>query len=527
MAEKADTPTCCLTLPLVLEKWQEDRLTKRLEIGRVAYNTLLHVELKKLDAIKRKPEYQQIMQDGQNASTEKEKQAQRNKVYAFIKQYLRSSTFDRDMKPIYKHYLNEKKKPVSIGSSVAVNCISKQVWAAFDKMLKEGTKVHFKKKGEMDSLRGAARSGQSGGVEIIYRESYIEWNGLKLRLKQSPSNAYEAEMLSRRVKYVRILRRAGKTKAHWYAQLSLEGIPAVKYHQNTGVLKHPVGHGVVGLDLGTRTLAYSAAGEANLIELADRVQNIEREKCLLQRKMDRSRRATNPDNYKADGTIKRGVKLTHHKSKRYQRIQSKLAYIQHRQAEIRKLQHTELANHLLTLGDTFYIEKMDYRNFAKRAKTTEISEKTGRFKRKKRFGKSIANKAPKTFVDILQRKCTSLGLPGVIEVDTRIKASQYNHQTDTCTPKELNERWNDMPDGECIQRDLYSAFLLQHCQSGLAGYDYKTLQTIFGSAVEKIYDREAIQKDYPQFLQYHHQTIQRLRQLKNTPSSMGIRRILG
>lgn len=169
---------------------------------------------------------------------------------------------------------------------------------------------------------------------------------------------------------------------------------------------------------------------------------------------------------------------------------------------------------------------MDYRKLTKRAQKTEVSEKTGRFKRKKRFGKSIANKAPATFTSILKQKCVSLGLPGVIEVDTRIKASQYNHQTDTCVSKELKERWNDMPDGERVQRDMYSAFLLQHCQSGLEAYDQKTLQMIFGDKLEKIYDREALQRDYPQFLQYHHQVIQKLEQLEKTPSSMGIRRAL-
>ena len=45
---KATTETCCLTLPLVLEKWQADRLEKRLEIARQIYNTLLNYELKKL-----------------------------------------------------------------------------------------------------------------------------------------------------------------------------------------------------------------------------------------------------------------------------------------------------------------------------------------------------------------------------------------------------------------------------------------------------------------------------------------------
>ena len=424
------------------------------------------------------------------------------------------------MKYYYQHFKE------NIGSSVAVHGIASQVWTAFEKVLfsKDGKMVHFKKKGELSSLRGYSQAGKSGGVEIIFRGSYVEWKGLKLPLKLSPDNDYETEMLSKRVKYVRILRQDGKTKPHWYAQLVLEGKPAIKRDPASGAPKHPVGHGAVGIDIGTRTLAYSADSKVDLIELADRVQNIEQEKLLLQRKLDRSRRATNPENYKPDGTIKKGVKLTRNKSKRYRKIQHQLAMLQHRQANIRKRQHNELANYLLTLGDCFFVEDMDYRALTRKAKKTEISEKTGRYKRKKRFGKSIANKAPSMLIALLDQKCKSLNLEGVKKVDTAVKASQYNHQTDECKAKELKERWNIMPDGERIQRDLYSAFLLQHCRRDLPEYNRKKLQETFGNEVYRVFDREALQRDYPKFVEYHRETIQRLSALPKTIASMGIRR---
>lgn len=176
-------------------------------------------------------------------------------------------------------------------------------------------------------------------------------------LKLSPDNIYETQMLSYRVKYVRLLRKPGKRKDRWYAQLSLERKPVIKYNPKTGEVRHPIGKGAVGLDIGPQTLAYSAATGADLVELANQVQNVEQEKRRLQRKLDRSRRATNPGNYADDGTIRRGIALTHNKSKRYLRTQQELKYLQHQQAEIRKRQHTELANHLLSLGDCFYVEK--------------------------------------------------------------------------------------------------------------------------------------------------------------------------
>lgn len=503
--------TCCLTLPLKLEKWQEDRLAKHFEIGRQLYNTLLQFELKKLRRVEQMPEYQRNQERMRELDWKKEadkpeltkRYKERNALYK--KAGFTEYSFKADMIGIYKN--NPFRQ--HIGSNVAVHGVAVQVWSAFDKCLfgKGGRKVHFKKKGDLLSLRGYSRTGKSGGVEIIYHGDYIEWNKLKLPIKRKSGNAYEKEMLTKRVKFVRILRKPGKSKDHWYAQLVLEGKPAIKRNDTTGEPIHPVGKGIVGLDIGPQTLAYASEKEADLVELADRVQNIEHAKRLLQRKMDRSRRATNPTNYNEDGTIKRGVKLTHHKSKRYQRVQRELAHIQRYQADIRKRQHIALVNHLLSLGDCFYIEDMPWPALTHRAQKTEVSEKTGKFKKKKRFGKSIANKAPATLTQTLEQKCKSLGLPGVLKIPISVKASQYNHQSQTYTKKELKERWNHMPDGKEIQRDLYSAFLLQH-------YNPDTSH----------FDQESLERDYPRFVELHDQTILRLSQLPKKPSSMGIRR---
>ena len=507
--KKSSTDTCCLTLPLKLEKWQEDRLAKRFEVARQIYNTMVRAELKKLRRVTQSPEYRtnqsQIRRLDWKKANDKPKLRQ---LYKERDSLLKNAgfteyAFKSDIKDYYK-YFND-----NIGSSVAVHGIAPQVWAAFEKMLfkPEGKRVHFKKADDIHSLRGYSVAGKSGGVEMIFRGTYVEWKGLMLPLKLTPDNMYESEMLSYRVKYVRILRKLGKTKDRWYAQLVLEGMPAVKRDLASGEPSHPTVHGTVGLDIGPQTLAYSSACESNLLELADQVQDIEQEKRRLQRKMDRSRRAANPNNYNKDGTVKRGVKLTRNKSKRYLRLQRELSYLQHRQAETRKRQHTELANHLLALGDCFYVEDMPWPSLTHRAKKTEVSEKTGRFKRKKRFGKSIANKAPATLISILRQKCISRGLPGVVEVPTSVKASQYNHQSKLYTAKPLSQRWNSMPDGNRIQRDLYSAFLLQH-------YD----------PVSGNFDQVSLELDYPQFVQLHDQTISRLSIMPKTLSSMGIRR---
>ena len=156
------------------------------------------------------------------------------------------------------------------------------------------------------------------------------------------------------------------------------------------------------------------------------------------------------------------------------------------------------------------VEDMEWPALTHRAKKTEISEKTGKIKRKKRFGKSVGNKAPATLIGLLDLKLKSRGLAGVIRVDTRVRASQYNHLSDDYRKKELRDRWNDMPDGRHIQRDLYSAFLLQHMNEKQDGFD-----------------KAALHRDYGQFTERHNQCIEELRTAPKTLASMGIVRRAG
>jgi hypothetical protein len=82
-------------------------------------------------------------------------------------------------------------------------------------------------------------------------------------------------------------------------QLTLEGVP---YHKP----KHHVGNEIIGADLGPSSIALvpreaEASLELFCEQLAPHAQKIRR----LQRQMDRQRRAANPDNYDAQGRIKK------------------------------------------------------------------------------------------------------------------------------------------------------------------------------------------------------------------------------
>lgn len=293
----------------------------------------------------------------------------------------------------------------------------------------------------------------------------------------------------------------------------MEGIPPKKYNPTTGEVRNPRNNGTVGIDIGTQTIAFCSNKDVKLLELAPNVNNIEQEKRILQRKLDRQRRANNADNYNEDGTIKKGIridgksqKLTWNKSKKYIKTQQQLKELYRKQRVIRKQDHEKLANYILTLGNEIKVENMNFKGLQKRVKKTTINQKTGKCNKKKRFGKSLANKAPSMLLEIINKKLSYDGLQ-LLKVDTYlVKASQYNHFEDGYNKKDLSDRWNS---GVRLQRDIYSAFLIMNVKDNLSEID-----------------RNKCFETYDRFKELHGIEVNRLLELKKNGekliSSMGI-----
>ncbi|MEA1975261.1 MAG: hypothetical protein U9N10_06830 [Bacillota bacterium] len=148
---------------------------------------------------------------------------------------------------------------------------------------------------------------------------------------------------------------------------------------------------------------------------------------------------------------------------------------------------------------------MNFKGLQRRSKKTTINKKTGKINKKKRFGKSLANKALAKLIEIINRKLTYQEKE-MHKINTwTVKASQYNHIDDTYKKKKLNERWNILNDKK-IQRDLYSAFLIMNVTEDL-----------------KLIDRDLCNKHYEKFLENHNKEINRIKTSKlKTLDSMGI-----
>lgn len=170
------------------------------------------------------------------------------------------------------------------------------------------------------------------------------------------------------MKYCRIKRQWYEDGWRYFVQLILEGDVPIKVRP-TGEVMHPIGSGRVGLDIGTQTLAYSSSSTVGLVELAPAVKNIDAELRRINRAMDRSRRAINPQMFNADGTIvpvnklppsclSRCGKRKWVSSKHYKALAVRRRALYQKQVALRRQQHHELANQLLDQGDDFYIEQM-------------------------------------------------------------------------------------------------------------------------------------------------------------------------
>lgn len=158
------------------------------------------------------------------------------------------------------------------------------------------------------------------------------------------------------------------------------------------------------------------------------------------------------------------------------------------------------------MGTQVYVEDMDFAALQHRAKETTVNEKTGRINRKKRFGKSLANRAPAMMIQTLDNKLKSLGKEGILKVDTHsYKASQFDHTNGEYHKKELSVRQFTLSNGDTVQRDLYSAWLLMNACDSLKEPDPVRCQETYGS-----------------FIALHNQEISRIKSMPHKLSSFGV-----
>lgn len=374
--------------------------------------------------------------------------------------------------------LNKKYKGILNSQQIQVE--ADRVWAGIEKVLyQDGKDIHYKKYRDIRSVRGkqnstgfrfdktslSVRYGKTS-IPIAYRERLEAAAAGEVENKDL---SYKLEALSGKIRYCEIIREEFNDGYHYYANLYIEGDAPKKLSP---------GEGRCGIDPGVSTVAAVSEEELFLEEFAPEYKRYDKAIFKLQQKADRLRRELNPEYYKEDGTIRKrrpGEKRVWKTSPVYESVMRMIRILYRKKKAYTATTHAALCNRIIKSANVFRVEAMDFAALAKRAKetrradtTTTITKADGstqeirKFKRKKRFGKSITSRSPGLFLEMLKRKCSQYGLD-IRDTDTRqMKASQYDHTSDTYQKHTLKERFLTLSDGSVVQRDLYSAFLQQH-----------------------------------------------------------------
>ena len=442
--KRSQTPTFLIELPLRVDWSNEKPLRAHLEAARCLYNALLGEASKRLRKMRSDPAWQKA------CAIPRTKKVERAQAFSTLRKQYQFSEYD----------LHEHAKAARCGwiadhtdSTMAQTLASRAYQAVNRVCVGKAKRVRFRSRGRgIDSVEGKRND---TGMRFVLDPGvgdggFLIWNQQVIPAIIDWLDPVVQHGLRHKIKYVRLVRRkasgpqakgADADGNRYFVQLVLEGHAFVKpKHEQTA-------NETVGLDIGPQTLAIvPQQGDADLVTFCEELAPNTRKKRQLQRKMERQRRANNPENYDAKGRIKKGKKQWK-ESKRYQATRRQHRNAERKLAAHRKSLHGKLAHDIVKRGKTITIEKTSFKAW------------------QKQYGKSIGFRAPGMFVAHLTRLVAKAG-GTLLEVSSyQTKLSQYCHHCRQYHKKARSQRWHMCPCGlGPVQRDLYSAFLLAHLE---------------------------------------------------------------
>lgn len=351
-----------------------------------------------------------------------------------------------------------------IGADIA-GALGKRSYVAYEKV-KLSPKSYLVKQDMVSSIEG-----HRDYSPISVKGDILKYKTVTGKVLYRGTN-YEVDALSNKCKYNRILLKTFDGKNHFYLQKVLDGVPPKRFRNDI--------KGTVGIDIGASSIALVSDNEAHIFDLeGDLKFNETQEKISrLQRVLDHKRRYLNPHKYNEDKTIKRGNRDPWIKSKAMLKLEQEIADLFANYTIRRRINTRKICNIAVQMGDSFKVEQMNQKGLQARAKETKVNEKTGRIKSKKRLGKSILKHAPAECVETIKWKAEYEGKTFQKVNTYKVKASQLDHSSGEYNKKSLGTRKHYI-DGKLVQRDLYSAFLIQHVLDNGEEVDLTACENMF------------------------------------------------
>jgi hypothetical protein len=497
---RAQTPSYVVSVKLKLSEFIGNHLEKSFNIANSAYNEALSVGLKRFEALKQNSDYQNLLEARRTAlaGIDELKKTKRKTVGLSrqVKLYNRAlfllqKAYGLTEFGLSTHLSTQRRKEGSSYrhlSAGELQVIASQAYKALEKVLFYRIKPHkvqFRSKFDLNvSYRNrvnteATRLVPSDKKGFAYR-LYIHKASTFVDIPVKAFNKYQQMSLLRceKIKYVQIIRKTIRGKKVYILQIVCQGFPPAKVTK---------GKGVIGIDPGISTVAFASPREVALVDLVPK--DIAKKEKLLKRldqKIERSRRVNNPECYKLDGTIKKGVRFKR-PSNRQMRLRNRRLKIYRFLSEERKKLQGQLVNRLVSQASSIRIEDLNVKELQKRSRDIRINPKTKQPYSKKRYGKAIFRAAPSSFRTALETRASQLGIDVEVISPKDVKPSQYNHITQTFEKKPLSTRVYDLSDEyPGVQRDLYSAFLIGHIEKG--HYQQEQLEQDFPAFYEQMKD---------------------------------------
>jgi hypothetical protein len=360
--KRAKTPTFLVELPLLVDSAQASRLHAHLEAGRCLYNALLAEANKRLKRMRKDPAWQAAR------AIPRTKQQERAQAFSQVRRKYRFSEYEM-------HEYAKRARCTWIAEhldATMAQTLATRAYQAVNRVcLGKAKKVRFRSRGRgLDSVEGKRND---VGMRFVLDPNagdggFLIWNQEVIPALINWRDPVVQHGLRHPIKYVRLLRRkassprakgADSESNRYFVQLILQGHA---YHKP----KHEAGSGTIGLDIGPSTLAIvPQEGECQFVTFCDELVPNARQKRRLQRKMERQRRANNPDNYDEQGRVKKAGKtrLRWKESKRYRAIRRQHATAKRKLAAHRKSLHGKLVHDIVKVGTTIRIEQTAFKGW--------------------------------------------------------------------------------------------------------------------------------------------------------------------
>lgn len=460
-------------VPLVVDFATERELRLRFEVARKIYNALLGEALRRIRRVRHEMRQHNQLRlrckvDADKAITENElhpksPEAKKISKKAFVpynelrKPLLREYGCSRFGLSAYGTKLS-RETPLwaprhAIGATVVQEIVRRAWLAAENHMLDPRIECKFKRFDEMFSVESMneADAIRISGDRVIWSSGRGgDTIAMRMRLDRKGRDWVEHHARLREVVKTRLVRRIIKGEMCYAAQIVLAGSPVDRPWITTNPGED------VGVDLGLSIVAIDSDAESAIYSLTtvtpDQRKSLAAKQRRTNRALDRSRRASNPENYDEKGRIKpKNQRKKWSTTASYRSEKSEYAEASRVITERRKNATRTLVNHIATLGNVGIIENLSLKKW------------------QQEYGKSTGF-APGEFAAALERRMLSLNgslhkIPAYTAKLSQfcVACGAYEKRDFAIRVLERRQRCSSCgSDQNGVQADLVQAFLARH-----------------------------------------------------------------